>query len=165
VKCITVHRVLGYGGNSGSETHRQGANCRTHGDHSRAAITKILPSRSACRSQRCVGIAMEDEMWIGARARTLDSVTIAPGCVTGAGAIVTQNTEPFGIYIGNLREKFAAAKAYANRFANYSPTRKISIFVALFRQLSVFGSFVSIILTVTFRGARSKAHKSPASRR
>jgi maltose O-acetyltransferase len=39
--------------------------------------------------------------WIGARALVLPGVTIAPGCVIGAGAVVTRNTERDGLYLGN----------------------------------------------------------------
>ena len=36
----------------------------------------------------------------GAPLITNDGVTIAKGCVIGANAVVTKDTEPFGIYVG-----------------------------------------------------------------
>jgi len=46
------------------------------------------------------GITIEDDVWIGSNCTILDGVTIAGGCVIGAGAVVSKSTEPFGIYAG-----------------------------------------------------------------
>jgi acetyltransferase-like isoleucine patch superfamily enzyme len=46
------------------------------------------------------GIVIEDDVWIGAGARIVDGVTIARGCVIGAGSVVTRSTQPFGVYVG-----------------------------------------------------------------
>lgn len=46
------------------------------------------------------GIVIEDDVWVGMGAKILDGVTVARGCVIGAGAVVTRSTEPFGIYTG-----------------------------------------------------------------
>lgn len=46
------------------------------------------------------GIVVEDDVWIGCGVQVLDGVTIAKGCVIGAGSVVTKSTEPYGIYVG-----------------------------------------------------------------
>lgn len=46
------------------------------------------------------GIKIEDDVWLGAGVKILDGVTIAKGCVIGANAVVTKDTEPLGIYVG-----------------------------------------------------------------
>lgn len=46
------------------------------------------------------GIKIEDDVWIGCGARILDGVTIAKGCVIGAGSVVTKSTEAYGVYAG-----------------------------------------------------------------
>jgi acetyltransferase-like isoleucine patch superfamily enzyme len=46
------------------------------------------------------GVTIGDDVWIGAGARILDGVTIARGCVIGAGAVVTRSTRPDGVYLG-----------------------------------------------------------------
>jgi len=46
------------------------------------------------------GIIIEDDVWLGAHVCVLDGVTIATGCVIGAGAVVTKSTAPYGIYVG-----------------------------------------------------------------
>ena len=45
-------------------------------------------------------IVVGDGVWIGASAVILGNVTIAPGCVIGAGTLVTKDTEPDGLYLG-----------------------------------------------------------------
>lgn len=46
------------------------------------------------------GIVVEDDVWIGCGVRILDGVVIAKGCVIGAGSVVTNSTEPYGVYVG-----------------------------------------------------------------
>ena len=45
-------------------------------------------------------IVIDDGVWIGANATILSGVHIAEGCVIAAGAIVTDDTVPYGIYGG-----------------------------------------------------------------
>lgn len=46
-------------------------------------------------------IYIGNDVWIGHRVTILPGVHIADGCVIGAGAVVTKNTEAYGIYAGN----------------------------------------------------------------
>ena len=46
------------------------------------------------------GIIIQDDVWIGCGVRVLDGVTIAKGCIIGAGSVVTRSTTPYGIYVG-----------------------------------------------------------------
>ncbi len=46
------------------------------------------------------GIVIEDDVWLGARVKVLDGVTIGKGCVVGANAVVTKSLEPYGVYVG-----------------------------------------------------------------
>lgn len=46
------------------------------------------------------GVVIEDDVWLGAGVKVLDGVTIGHGSVVGAGAVVTRNTEPYGVYVG-----------------------------------------------------------------
>jgi len=45
-------------------------------------------------------ISVGEGTWIGARAVVMPGVTIGPGCVIAAGALVTRNCEPNGLYVG-----------------------------------------------------------------
>jgi maltose O-acetyltransferase len=46
-------------------------------------------------------IVIENGCWLGARAVVLPGVHIGPGCVIAAGAVVTQDCAPHGLYAGN----------------------------------------------------------------
>lgn len=46
------------------------------------------------------GIIIEDDVWLGAGVKILDGVTVSKGTVIGANAVVTHNTEPYGVYVG-----------------------------------------------------------------
>lgn len=45
-------------------------------------------------------IYIGNDVWIGVGSIILPGVTIADGTVIGAGAVVTKNTEPYGVYTG-----------------------------------------------------------------
>lgn len=45
-------------------------------------------------------IIIGDDVWIGYGAQIMPGVSIEKGCVIGAGAIVTKNTIPYGVYVG-----------------------------------------------------------------
>jgi len=50
--------------------------------------------------QKHVNPIIEDDVWIGTRAVILPGIRIAKGCIVGAGAVVTKDTQPYGIYGG-----------------------------------------------------------------
>jgi maltose O-acetyltransferase len=43
---------------------------------------------------------IEDDVWLGLRVVVMPGVTISQGSIIAAGAVVTKDTEPFGIYGG-----------------------------------------------------------------
>ena len=49
-----------------------------------------------------------NDVWIGDRVTILGGVNIADGTVVGAGAVVTRDTEPFGIYVGIPAKKIGS---------------------------------------------------------
>ena len=69
------------------------------------------------------------DVWIGTKAVIRDGVTIGHGCVIGAGAVVTKDTEPYGIYVGvpakltryrfspEIREKLMSLQWWEKDFA------------------------------------------------
>ena len=46
-------------------------------------------------------IVIERGCWLGLNVGVLPGVTIREGCVVGAGALVTRDTEPHGLYLGS----------------------------------------------------------------
>lgn len=45
-------------------------------------------------------ITIADDVWIGANASIVPGVNIATGCIVGANAVVTRDTDPYGVYVG-----------------------------------------------------------------
>lgn len=57
-----------------------------------------IPMRLQGHTER--DIIIQDDVWIGYGAQVMSGVTIAQGCVIAAGAIVTHDTVPYGVYAG-----------------------------------------------------------------
>jgi acetyltransferase-like isoleucine patch superfamily enzyme len=57
-------------------------------------------------------ITLVEDVWLGANVTITGNVTIARGCVVGANAVVTRDTEPMGLYAGvparRLRDRIKA---------------------------------------------------------
>lgn len=62
-----------------------------------------------------------NDVWIGDEVTVLGGVSIADGTVIGAGAVVTKNTEPYGIYVG------VPAKKIGSRFLEEEIERLLEI--------------------------------------
>ena len=62
--------------------------------HSEGGVDRRAGSHNAAR------IEVGNGCWLGARVTVLPGVKIAPGCIIGAGAVVTRDTEPNGVYVG-----------------------------------------------------------------
>lgn len=52
---------------------------------------------------------IEDDVWIGARAIIMPGIKIKKGCIIASGAVLTKDTEPFGIY-GGVPAKFIKSR-------------------------------------------------------
>ena len=50
-------------------------------------------------------VTIQDGRWIGTCAVVLPGVTIATGCIVAAGAVVSRDTEPHGLYAGVQRSQ------------------------------------------------------------
>lgn len=46
------------------------------------------------QGQTCLGIVLEEDVWVGARVTVLDGITIGKGSVIGAGSVVTKSIPP-----------------------------------------------------------------------
>jgi maltose O-acetyltransferase len=65
------------------------------------ATHEIGPAHKRCTSTaQVLPIVIEAGCWIAAGATLLPGVTVRRGCVVGSGAVVTQSTEPNGLYAG-----------------------------------------------------------------
>lgn len=57
-----------------------------------------------------VGFIVEDDVWIGANATIMPGIVVMNGSIIAAGAVLTKNTEKFGIYAGVPAVKIGARK-------------------------------------------------------
>jgi maltose O-acetyltransferase len=58
------------------------------------------PPHGRAGTWRSAPIVVAGGAWIGAAARVLPGVTIGEGCLIGAGAVVTRDCAPHGLYVG-----------------------------------------------------------------
>jgi len=65
-----------------------------------AVSHEIGPSEVRAGPVKAAPISIGRGAWLGTRVVVLPGVTIAPGCIIGAGAVVTESTEPDGVYVG-----------------------------------------------------------------
>jgi acetyltransferase-like isoleucine patch superfamily enzyme len=57
--------------------------------------------RSGTSTEINLPVEIKKGVWIGMGAIILPGVTIAEGCVIGAGSVVVHSTQPNGLYVGN----------------------------------------------------------------
>ena len=61
---------------------------------------EITSKPMALTGEKVAPITIEEDVWVAANSTVNANTTIAKGCVIGANAVVTKNTEPMGIYFG-----------------------------------------------------------------
>ncbi len=61
---------------------------------------EIVDRPMALTGEKAGPITLEEDVWIAANATICANTTLAKGCVIGANAVVTRDTEPLGIYAG-----------------------------------------------------------------
>lgn len=62
------------------------------------------------QGRQASGIAIDDDVWIGAGVNILDGVKIGTGAIIGSGAVVNDNVEPFSIVAGVPAKKIGDRK-------------------------------------------------------
>lgn len=59
-----------------------------------------VPDKPLVDTGRSAPITIEGDVWTGANVTVVPGVTIAKGCVIGANAVLTKDTEENGVYLG-----------------------------------------------------------------
>lgn len=70
------------------------------GGHNIAEVGRAMVDVKEKRPGDDLGVVIEDDVWVGARAMILRGVTVGRGAVVGAGAIVTHDVPPYAIVVG-----------------------------------------------------------------
>lgn len=71
------------------------------GRHNTAVVGRFMTDVHVKRPEDDLGVAIEDDVWIGSRAIVLQGVRIGRGSIVGAGSIVTKSVPPYAIVAGN----------------------------------------------------------------
>ncbi len=61
---------------------------------------EITDRPMALTGEKAGPITLEEDVWIAANVTVAANTRIARGCVIGANAVVTRDTEPMGVYVG-----------------------------------------------------------------
>lgn len=76
------------------------------------------------------GVAIEDDVWVGARVIILQGVTIGRGAIIGAGAVVTKRVPPYAIVGGNpaklIRFRWDVETILRHEAALYPPEKRFN---------------------------------------
>lgn len=70
------------------------------GGHNTSIIGKFMIDVQDKRPEDDLGVIIEDDVWVGARAIILRGVKIGRGSIVAAGAVVTKNVPPYSIVGG-----------------------------------------------------------------
>lgn len=82
------------------------------GNHRTNLVGKYMIDVKDEEKEECddADVIIRDDVWIGANVTILKGVTIEEGCVIAAGAVVTNSTQPYGVYGGvpatRLKDRF-----------------------------------------------------------
>lgn len=71
------------------------------GGHNMGEVGRFMKDVEEKRGDEDLGVVIEDDVWIGARAMILRGVRIGRGSVVGAGTVLTKSVPPYGIAVGN----------------------------------------------------------------
>jgi acetyltransferase-like isoleucine patch superfamily enzyme len=61
---------------------------------------EIIEKPMALTGEKAGPITLEEDVWVAANVTITANTRIARGCVIGANAVVTRDTEPMGVYVG-----------------------------------------------------------------
>jgi maltose O-acetyltransferase len=72
------------------------------GNHNVALVGRFMADigENEKRPEDDLGVTIQDDVWIGARATVLHGVTIGRGAIVAAGAVVTKDVPPYAVVAG-----------------------------------------------------------------
>jgi acetyltransferase-like isoleucine patch superfamily enzyme len=70
------------------------------GGHNTSVVGEFMTKVHVKRPEDDLGVIIEDDVWIGARAIILRGVTVGRGSIIAAGAIVKRNVPPYSVVAG-----------------------------------------------------------------
>jgi acetyltransferase-like isoleucine patch superfamily enzyme len=70
------------------------------GVHNTSVVGQFMIDVHIKRPEDDLGVVIEDDVWVGARAIILHGVTVCRGAIVAAGSIVTHNVPPYAVVAG-----------------------------------------------------------------
>lgn len=71
------------------------------GGHNSTVVGRTMKSVEEKTGNEDLGVVIEDDVWVGARAVILRGVRVGRGAIVAAGAVVTKSVPPYAIVAGN----------------------------------------------------------------
>lgn len=100
------------------------------GGHNMTAVGRFMTDVHEKTGNEDLGVVIEDDVWVGARAMILRGVTVGRGSVVAAGAVVTKSVPPYAIVAGNpariVRFRWDVPTILAHEVALYPPDKRFA---------------------------------------
>lgn len=100
------------------------------GGHNTSVLGEFMTQVHEKTGNEDLGVVIEDDVWVGARAVILRGVHVGRGSVIGAGAVVTKSVPPYAIVVGNharvTRFRWDVQTIIAHEQALYLPEQRLA---------------------------------------
>jgi acetyltransferase-like isoleucine patch superfamily enzyme len=100
------------------------------GGHNTTVVGRFMTDVHEKTGNEDLGVVIEDDVWVGARAVILRGVTIGRGSVIGAGSVVTKSVPSYAIVAGSparvIRFRWATEEILKHEAALYPVEKRLS---------------------------------------
>jgi acetyltransferase-like isoleucine patch superfamily enzyme len=99
------------------------------GGHNTGVIGRRMINVSEKTGNEDLGVVIQDDVWVGARAIILRGVTVGRGAIVGAGSVVTKSVPSYSVVGGNPADvvsfRFTVQEILAHEMALYSEGNRL----------------------------------------
>jgi maltose O-acetyltransferase len=100
------------------------------GRHNTSVVGRFMIDVTEKRPEDDLGVVIQDDVWVGARAIILRGVVIGRGSIVGAGALVTKSVPPYAIVVGVparvVRFRWDVETILEHEAALYPPEKRLT---------------------------------------
>lgn len=100
------------------------------GGHNISVVGRFMTDVHEKTGNEDLGVVIEDDVWVGARAIILRGVTVGRGSIIAAGAIVTKSVPPYAVVGGNparvIKFRWNIPTILQHEQALYPPEQRLS---------------------------------------